>query len=103
MMPFPHLTMFEHVFNRRSAYYACGMMKSKSGFTLIELLVVIVVIGILASVSAMAYSGVRNRAVESVISRDLSAMTKNLKLFYVDYGAYSITHFVIILPPLVPL
>lgn len=37
-------------------------IKSKKGFTIIELLVVIVVIGILAAITVVSYSGVTNKA-----------------------------------------
>lgn len=35
------------------------MIKSRSGFTIVELLIVIVVIGILAAVTIVAYNGVQ--------------------------------------------
>lgn len=38
------------------------MLKTKSGFTIVELLIVIVVIGILASVTIVAYNGVQANA-----------------------------------------
>lgn len=38
------------------------MAKSKSGFTIVELLIVIVVIGILAAITIVAYSGIQERA-----------------------------------------
>lgn len=41
--------------------YNDSMSKSISGFTIIELLVVIVVVGILASITAVTYNGVQKR------------------------------------------
>lgn len=41
------------------------------GFTLVELLIVIVVVAVLAAITTMAYSGVQNRANDSVIQSDL--------------------------------
>lgn len=37
----------------------------KSGFTIVELLIVVVVIAILASITIVSYSGIRQRAEES--------------------------------------
>lgn len=39
-----------------------AMKKSASGFTIVELLIVIVVIGILATISLVAYNGIQDRA-----------------------------------------
>ena len=38
------------------------MKKTKSGFTIVELLIVIVVIGILAAITIVAYNGIQSRA-----------------------------------------
>jgi prepilin-type N-terminal cleavage/methylation domain-containing protein len=48
-------------------------MKSKkqTGFTIVELLIVIVVIGILAAITIVAYNGVQNRASDTAIQADL--------------------------------
>lgn len=51
-------------------------VKVYSGFTLIELLIVIVVIAILAAISVVAYSGIQNRANDSIVQQDLDAMLK---------------------------
>ncbi len=42
------------------------MQKTKSGFTIVELLIVIVVIGILAAITIVAYNGIQERARVSV-------------------------------------
>ena len=65
--------------------------KSKSkdlGFTIVELLIVIVIIGILAAITVVAYNGIQNRASDSAIQSDLSAMAKKIALFHVDNGRY---------------
>src|SRR5450830_1774133 len=64
-------------------------IKAKSsGFTIVELLVVIVVIGILAAITIVAYTGISGKAVVSSIQSDLSNAKKQLSLYYVDNGAY---------------
>lgn len=59
-----------------------------TGFTIVELLIVIVVIGILAAITIVAYSGIQNRANDSAVQSDLSAMAKKIALFHVDNGRY---------------
>jgi prepilin-type N-terminal cleavage/methylation domain-containing protein len=61
------------------------------GFTIVELLVVIVVIGILAAISIVSYSGVTQRAVASTIKSDLDGVTRQLDLFRVDNDTYPLT------------
>lgn len=46
-------------------------IKKQTGFTIVELLIVIVVIGILAAITIVAYSGIQDRAQRSRISSDL--------------------------------
>lgn len=43
------------------------MFKNKNGFTIVELLIVIVVIGILAAITIVAYNGIQNRAQDTKI------------------------------------
>jgi prepilin-type N-terminal cleavage/methylation domain-containing protein len=45
-----------------------------SGFTIVELLIVIVVIGILAAITIIAYNGVQNKANDAAIRSDLRTM-----------------------------
>jgi len=67
------------------------MIKQKqSAFTIVELLIVIVVIGILAAITIVAYNGVQSRAVAASLQADLSNASKKLKLYQVDNGAYPI-------------
>jgi len=53
------------------------MHKSRSGFTIVELLIVIVVIAILATISVVAYSGIRDRADAAAVASDLKAAKKH--------------------------
>ena len=58
------------------------------GFTIVELLIVIVVIGILAAITIVAYNGVQNRAKNSLRKSDIAAITKALELYYIDNGRF---------------
>src|SRR5665648_119254 len=60
-----------------------------SGFTIVELLIVIVVIGILATITVVAYNGIQSRARDTVRKNDLAQLSKALKLYAVDNGDYA--------------
>lgn len=62
-----------------------------SGFTIVELLVVIVVIGILAAITIVAYSGISQRAIVALAQSDLTNASQQLKLYYVDHGVYPVS------------
>jgi len=59
-----------------------------SGFTIVELLVVIVVIGILAAITIVSYTGISGRATVAAMQSDLSNASTQLKVFYTINGAY---------------
>jgi len=61
---------------------------SNRAFTIVELLVVIVVIGILASITIVSYTGISQRAIAAAIQSDLNNASKKLKLYQVDNGNY---------------
>lgn len=59
--------------------------RSDSGFTIVELLIVIVVIGILAAISVVAYNGIQQRTTDQ--SR-ISAARQTLNLIKMYHAAY---------------
>jgi prepilin-type N-terminal cleavage/methylation domain-containing protein len=56
----------------------------QSAFTIVELLIVIVVIGILAAITIVAYNGVQERARVSSVSSALSQAAKKIAVWQVD-------------------
>jgi len=66
--------------------------RTKQGFTIVELLIVIVVIGILAAVTIVAYNGVQNRAKVAAAQSGVSQASKKIMAFAVQNSdAYPIT------------
>jgi len=49
------------------------------GFTIIELLVVIVVIGILAAITVVSYTGISQKAVAASLQSDLASAKRSYK------------------------
>lgn len=64
---------------------------SVSGFTIVELLIVIVVIGILAAITIVAFNGVQDRANISSINSSLSQIRKAIQSYHAIEGAYPST------------
>lgn len=62
------------------------MSKSK-GFTIVELLIVIVVLGILAAITVVAYNGVQNRANDATLKSDLRHSFMKVQEHYVTNGS----------------
>jgi type II secretion system protein G len=59
-----------------------------SGFTIVELLIVIVVIGILAAITIVAYSGMQTRAKIAHGQADLRAIAMQMETHKIDNGEY---------------
>ena len=64
------------------------MVKTRSGFTIVELLIVIVVIGILAAITIVAYNGIQSRGRDADRVSDMNALKKSLALFHAEKGYY---------------
>lgn len=62
--------------------------KAQPGFTIVELLVVIVVIGVLAAITIVSYTGISQRAVAASLQSDLASAVKKIKLFQVENEVY---------------
>jgi prepilin-type N-terminal cleavage/methylation domain-containing protein len=77
--------------NLQFAYTYFIMHRRTFGFTIVELLVVIVVIGVLASISLISYTGISNKAKEAAVIADLSNTTKQLKLFQIENSGFPTT------------
>ena len=56
----------------------------QQGFTIVELLIVIVVIGILAAITIVAYNGIQNRAKTTQAKTVANAAVKKAELFNTD-------------------
>jgi len=53
----------------------------KSGFTIVELLVVIVIIGILAAITIVSYTGITQKATAASLQSDLANASQKLKIW----------------------
>jgi prepilin-type N-terminal cleavage/methylation domain-containing protein len=57
------------------------MKRNKTGFTIVELLIVIVVIGILAAITLIAFNGVQNRAKTASLQSDLTNAENTIEAY----------------------
>lgn len=58
------------------------------GFTIVELLIVIVVIGILAAITIVAYTGIQKQAAASVLKSDIKSAQTQLGIAKVEDGSF---------------
>ncbi len=64
-------------------------LKNKNkGFTIVELLIVIVVIGILATLVIVTFTGIQQKARNSQRQTDINAVDSHVEAFYAQYGFY---------------
>ena len=64
------------------------LTKKQRGFTIVELLIVIVVIGILAAITIVAYNNVNDKARASSAVSALDQAKKKLELYKAENGGY---------------
>lgn len=62
--------------------------KSYTGFTIVELLIVIVVIGVLAAITIVAYNNIQQRGRDAERTSDVKQLKKSLELFYAEKNYY---------------
>ena len=65
-----------------------SLKKRQSGFTIVELLIVIVVIGILATLVIVTFTGIQQKARNSQRQTDINALDSHLEAYYAQNGVY---------------
>lgn len=64
------------------------MYRKSTGFTIVELLIVIVVIGILAAITIVAYNGIQEKARFTKSKSDLASIEKGIQMYFTEKGVY---------------
>jgi prepilin-type N-terminal cleavage/methylation domain-containing protein len=62
--------------------------KQQAGFTIVELLIVIVVIGILAAITIVAYNGVQTRARAAAVQNLVTTLSRKASAYNATTGQY---------------
>jgi prepilin-type N-terminal cleavage/methylation domain-containing protein len=65
--------------------------KSDKGFTIVELLIVIVIIGILAAITIVAYNGIQNRGKGAAYQSDANLIDKKIESYNAINSTYPLT------------
>ncbi len=65
-----------------------SLQKRQSGFTIVELLIVIVIIGILATLVIVTFTGTQKKARDSQRQTDINAVNSHLATYYAEEGHY---------------
>jgi prepilin-type N-terminal cleavage/methylation domain-containing protein len=83
-MPFPYAKIYISGIKGKEGAEALVNHYKKLGFTIVELLIVIVVIGILATIVIVGYSGIQNRAKDAAAQSAASQAYKKINTFAVQ-------------------
>lgn len=65
-----------------------SLKNKRGGFTIVELLIVIVVIGILATLVIVTFTGIQQKGRNSQRQTDINAVDSHVEAFYAQYGFY---------------
>lgn len=68
-----------------------SLYKQEKGFTIVELLIVIVIIGILAAITIVAYNGIQARASNSRVQSDIKNVQRIVEAYNAVNGSYPST------------
>ncbi len=63
-------------------------LKNKKGFTIVELLIVIVVIGILATLVIVTFTGIQQKSRDTQRKTDINAVQSHVEAYYAQTGNY---------------
>ncbi len=76
--------------NDSATQHLLSQNKTSTGFTIVELLIVIVVIGILAAITIVAYNGIQNRAKTQSGDASASVIQKKIEAYNATFGSYPV-------------